>query len=76
VAAIIAVADAVKETTPAAIAALHRLGLKVAMVTGDDKRTAEAVARGLGIDEVWADVLPTDKAEVVKDMQRRGVKVA
>jgi heavy metal translocating P-type ATPase len=76
IAAIIAVADAVKETTPAAIAALHRLGLKVAMVTGDDRRTAEAVARGLGIDEVWAEVLPTDKAEVVKRLQGRGAKVA
>ena len=76
IAAVIAVADAVKETTPAAIAALHKLGLKVAMVTGDDRRTAEAVARGLGIDEVWAEVLPTDKAEVVKRLQGRGAKVA
>ncbi|QEL26383.1 copper-translocating P-type ATPase [Bosea sp. F3-2] len=76
IAAVIAVADAVKETTPAAIAALHRLGLKVAMVTGDDHRTAQAVARGLGIDEVWAEVLPTDKAEVVKRLQQRGAKVA
>ncbi|WP_454657017.1 heavy metal translocating P-type ATPase [Bosea beijingensis] len=76
IAAVIAVADAVKETTPAAIAALHKLGLKVAMVTGDDRRTAEAVARGLGIDEVWAGVLPTDKAEVVKRLQSRGAKVA
>ncbi len=75
-AAIIAVADAVKETTPAAIAALHRLGLKVAMVTGDDRRTAEAVARTLGIDEVRAEVLPIDKATVVKGLQQGGVKVA
>jgi Cu+-exporting ATPase len=76
IAAVIAVADAVKETTPAAIAALHKLGLKVAMVTGDDHRTAQAVARGLGIDEVWAEVLPTDKAEVVKALQKRGARVA
>ena len=76
IAAVIAVADAVKETTPAAIAALHRLGLKVAMVTGDDRRTAEAVARTLGIDEVRAEVLPTDKAEVVKALQKGGTKVA
>ncbi|UZF93667.1 heavy metal translocating P-type ATPase [Bosea sp. NBC_00550] len=76
IAAVIAVADAVKETTPAAIAALHRLGLKVAMVTGDDRRTAEAVARTLGIDEVRAEVLPTDKAEVVKALQKGGNKVA
>lgn len=75
-AAIIAVADAVKETTPAAIAALHRLGLKVAMVTGDDRRTAEAVARSLGIDEVRAEVLPIDKAAVVKGLQQGGAKVA
>lgn len=75
-AAIIAVADAIKETTPAAIAALHRLGLKVAMVTGDDRRTAEAVARTLGIDEVRAEVLPIDKAAVVKGLQQGGAKVA
>ncbi|MCO5093303.1 heavy metal translocating P-type ATPase [Bosea sp. (in: a-proteobacteria)] len=76
IAAVIAVADAVKETTPEAIATLHRLGLKVAMVTGDDRRTAEAVARRLGIDEVRAEVLPTDKAEVVKALQKGGARVA
>lgn len=75
-AAIVAVADAVKETSPDAIAALHRLGLKVAMVTGDDRRTAEAVARALGIDEVRAEVLPIDKAAVVKGLQRGEIKVA
>ncbi len=51
-------------------------GLKVAMVTGDDKRTAAAVARQLGIDEVRAEVLPTDKADVVKDLQKGGATVA
>jgi Cu+-exporting ATPase len=76
IAAVIAVADAVKETTPEAIATLHRLGLKVAMVTGDDRHTAEAVARQLGIDEVRAEVLPTDKAEVVKALQKGGARVA
>ncbi|WP_089177939.1 heavy metal translocating P-type ATPase [Bosea sp. AS-1] len=75
-AAVIAVADAIKETTPAAIAALHQLGLKVVMVTGDDKRTAAAVARQLGIDEVRAEVLPTDKADVVKALQKGSAKVA
>jgi Cu+-exporting ATPase len=76
IAAVIAVADAVKETTPEAIATLHRLGLRVAMVTGDDRHTAEAVARRLGIDEVRAEVLPTDKAEVVKALQKGGARVA
>ncbi len=75
-AAVVAVADAIKETTPAAIAALHGLGLKVAMVTGDDRHTAAAVARQLGIDEVRAEVLPTDKAEVVKGLQKEGARVA
>ncbi|MBN9447723.1 MAG: HAD-IC family P-type ATPase, partial [Bosea sp.] len=75
-AAVVAIADAIKETTPAAIATLHQLGLKVAMVTGDDKRTAAAVARQLGIDEVRAEVLPTDKADVVKDLQKGGATVA
>ncbi|TAJ33259.1 heavy metal translocating P-type ATPase [Bosea sp. (in: a-proteobacteria)] len=75
-AAIIAVADAIKDTSPAAIAALHGLGLKVAMVTGDDRRTAAAIASRLGIDDVRAEVLPTDKAQVVKDLQKGGAKVA
>ena len=75
-AAVIAVADAIKETSPAAIVALHRLGLKVAMVTGDDRRTAAAIARRLGIDDVRAEVLPTDKARVVLDLQKGGARVA
>jgi Au+-exporting ATPase len=64
-AAIIAVADPIKETTPAAIAALHALGLKVAMITGDNRGTAEAIARQLGIDEVIAEVLPGGKVETI-----------
>lgn len=68
-AAIIAVADPIKKTTPAAIAALHDLGLKVAMVTGDNKRTAHAIARTLGIDEVVAEVLPEGKMEVVRSLK-------
>ncbi|MBD2746084.1 copper-translocating P-type ATPase [Microvirga sp. BT688] len=76
-AAVIAVADPIKESTPAAIEALNRLGLKVVMITGDNRRTAGAIARRLGIDDVVAEVLPTDKAEVVKRLQAGGtVKVA
>ena len=67
--AALAVADPVKATTPAAIDALHRAGLRVAMITGDNRATAEAVARGLGIDEVLAEVLPADKAQAVTDLQ-------
>ena len=75
-AAIIAVADPIKPTTSAAIAAIHALGLKVAMVTGDNRRTAEAVARRLGIDEVRAEVLPDGKVEAVRALQAGGRRVA
>jgi Au+-exporting ATPase len=68
-AAIIAVADPIKATTPAAIAALHQLGLKVAMVTGDNARTAQAIAKQLGIDEVVAEVLPEGKVEAVRRLK-------
>ncbi len=68
-AAIIAVADPIKDSTPAAIAALHALGLKVVMVTGDNQHTAEAIARQLGIDEVVADVLPGGKVDTVRALQ-------
>jgi Cu+-exporting ATPase len=68
-AAVLAVADPLKPTSPAAIAALHRLGLKVAMVTGDNRRAADAVARALGIDEVLAEVLPGGKAEAVERLR-------
>jgi Cu+-exporting ATPase len=71
-AGVIAVADSIKNTTPAAVGALHDLGLKVVMVTGDNRRTAEAIARRLRIDEVVAEVLPTDKADVVKRLQAGG----
>ena len=71
-AAALAVSDPVKATTPAAIAALHRAGLRVAMITGDNRGTAEAVARRLGIDEVLAEVLPADKAEAVRQLQSEG----
>ena len=68
-AAIIAVADPIKDTTPEAIAALHALGLKVAMITGDNRRTADAIARRLGIDEVIAEVLPEGKVEAVRRLR-------
>ncbi|MBN8953683.1 MULTISPECIES: heavy metal translocating P-type ATPase [unclassified Rhizobium] len=75
-AAIIAVADPIKETTPAAIKAMHDLGLKVAMITGDNARTAKAIAARLGIDEVVAEVLPDGKVEAVRRLKRQYGKVA
>ncbi|MDD3018806.1 MAG: heavy metal translocating P-type ATPase [Comamonas sp.] len=69
--AMLAVADPIKPSTPAAIAALHQLGLKVAMVTGDNRHTAQAVARQLGIDEVVAEVLPGGKVQAVQRLQER-----
>ncbi|HDS1509468.1 MULTISPECIES: heavy metal translocating P-type ATPase [Stenotrophomonas] len=68
-AAIIAVADPIKSSTPVAIAALHQLGLKVAMITGDNARTAQAIAKQLGIDEVVAEVLPEGKVEAVRRLK-------
>ncbi|MBY5707596.1 copper-translocating P-type ATPase [Rhizobium leguminosarum] len=75
-AAIIAVSDPIKETTPAAIQALHAQGLKIAMITGDNRRTAEAIAAQLGIDHVVAEVLPDGKVEAVKQLRKNGQKVA
>jgi heavy metal translocating P-type ATPase len=71
-AAILAVADPVKPTTPAAVQALHAMGLKVAMVTGDNARTARAIARQLGIDEVVAEVLPDGKVAAVQRLKGLG----
>ena len=75
-AAIIAVSDPIKETTPRAVKALHNLGIKVAIITGDNRRTAAAIARQLGIDEVVAEVLPEGKVEAVKKLRHGGRKVA
>ena len=75
-AAVIAVADPIKESTPAAIQALHALGLKVAMITGDNAATAAAIARQLGIDEVAAEVLPDGKVAALKRFRAGGAKVA
>jgi len=74
--AMMAVADPLKETSVAAIATLRSLGLDVVMITGDNRRTAQAIARTLGIEEVVAEVLPTGKAGVVKSLQASGAKVA
>ncbi|MGB3445831.1 MAG: heavy metal translocating P-type ATPase [Xanthobacteraceae bacterium] len=75
-AAIIAVADPIKDTTPAAIKAMHDLGLKVAMITGDNARTAKAIAARLGIDEVVAEVLPDGKVDAVRRLKGQHGKIA
>ncbi len=76
IAGLVAVADPVKETTPAAIKELHDLGFRVIMATGDNERTAKAIGARLGIDEIRADVLPEDKARIIKELQAEGRKVA
>lgn len=73
---IIGVADPIKETSKEAIAKLQSEGLKVIMLTGDNKKTAEAVASQIGLDEVIADVLPNQKADVIKRLQSEGYIVA
>ncbi len=75
-AGILAVSDPIKETTPAAIKRLHELGLKIVMLTGDNEKTAKAVALSLNIDEVEADVKPQDKYEKIKSLQAAGHRVA
>ena len=76
IAGLVSVADPVKETTPAALKELHKLGFRIIMATGDNERTAKAVAGRLGIDEIRADVLPEDKARIIKELQDQGLKVA
>jgi Cu+-exporting ATPase len=75
-AGLVSVADPVKDTTPEALKALHDEGLRIVMVTGDNERTAKAVASRLGIDEIRADVLPEDKARIIKELQAAGARVA
>ena len=75
-AAIIAVADPVKESTPEVIEELQRLGLEVVMITGDNRRTAQAIARQLGIDKVVAEVLPEGKVDAIRHLKEGGHSIA
>ena len=75
-AGMVSVADPVKDSTPGALEALHRLGFRIIMATGDNERTARAVAARLGIDDIRADVLPADKARIIKEFQAKGRRVA
>ncbi|MDQ0088998.1 Cu+-exporting ATPase [Paenibacillus anaericanus] len=72
----VAVADTIKETSQAAVSRLKEMGIKVIMITGDNERTAKAIASQVGIDHVLAEVLPEGKAEEVKKLQAQGKKVA
>ncbi|MBP0439876.1 heavy metal translocating P-type ATPase [Tianweitania sediminis] len=76
VAGFVAVADPVKATTAQAIRALHESGLRIIMATGDNERTAKAVAAKLGIDEVRADVLPEGKQQLVQELRAKGARIA
>jgi Cu+-exporting ATPase len=75
-AGLISVADPIKKNSVKALQQLHKSGIKVVMLTGDNQVTAQAVAQNLGIDQVYADVLPEQKAEVVKKLQQEGHIVA
>ena len=73
--AIIAVADTVKKTSKKAVEELTKMGIEVVMLTGDNARTAKAIAKDLGITRVFADVMPNQKADKVKEIQAEGKKV-
>ncbi len=73
---VILLADEIKADSAAVIADLHAMGLKTALLTGDNRAAAEAIARAVGIDQVYAEVKPAGKAQVIADMQARGAKVA
>jgi Cu+-exporting ATPase len=75
-AGMIAIADPVKSSTPAALAALRTRGIRIVMLTGDNRTTAEAVGRDLGLSDIRAEVLPQDKAEIVKALRSEGHVVA
>ena len=75
-AAVIAIADTVKAGSAQAVSELHRLGIEVVMLTGDHRRTAEAIARSVGIDRVLADVRPDGKADAIHALQAEGTRVA
>ncbi len=72
----IGIADTIKDDAKEAVAALHKQGIKVAMLTGDNERTAQYIAKQVGIDRVIAEVLPADKASEIKKLQKEGYKVA
>lgn len=72
----IAVADPVKASTPEAVESLHRMGLRLVMLTGDNRPTAEAVGRGLGIDDIRAELSPADKQRIVRELRAQGAVVA
>ncbi|MBO7173426.1 MAG: copper-translocating P-type ATPase [Burkholderiaceae bacterium] len=74
--AIFAVADVIRQESPKVLAELRRLGVRTLMISGDNRQTAETIARRLGIDEVHAEALPQDKASIIQSLQAQGLKVA